>query len=107
LADVFHSIRGREAYRCRKCRHRFYGAKPTGQGAPGSHRSSHFDSRSLWRGGTQQRRRLFRKLLFFAVFAVAFAIFWMVLRFISTDRMPSEDYFPTGSASVSSTLQNC
>jgi hypothetical protein len=101
VADVFQRIRGREAYRCRKCRNRFYGALAAGADKGRARKSTHQYRGSLWgRGGFQQRRRLFRKALFFAVFAAAFALFWMFLRFISTDRMPSEDYFPTSTSSL-------
>jgi hypothetical protein len=88
--DVFQRLIGCQAYRCRKCRIRFYapgsaelavGATASGKSIPGSQLVS----------STRSRKRLIRRLLAIAVFTVMFVIFWFYLRYLTTDRVPSDN----------------
>jgi hypothetical protein len=94
VMDVFHRMCGQEAYRCRKCRHRFYGAKSAALEMAAAHQSGHSHRWSLWQASSQGRRRLLRQALFLSIFVVAFIIFWCFLRYITTERPPSEDTPP-------------
>jgi hypothetical protein len=101
FADVFRHIRGQEAYRCRKCRGRFYGVKSAEIEKTSSGRSSLSRRWSLWHGDPRQRRRLLRGAILITVLAVAFAIFWFFLTFITTERTP-----PSGEGSNSLTIRS-
>jgi type VI protein secretion system component VasF len=89
--DFFQRVRGREAFRCRKCRQRFFaspssesGSKPTAQSTH-THRPNKLMS-------TRSKKRLVRQLIVAVIFAVAFALFLFFLRYLTTDRMPTTDY---------------
>ena len=102
--DVFYRTRGQEAYRCRKCRHRFYDVRsavaknaastPSGDKTK-SRQSSRSGRSSFWRVSSRQRKRIWQRVTLLAIFAAAFLIFWFFLRYITTERIPSEGT-PTG-----------
>ena len=70
--DLFQRVRGRDVFRCRSCRLRFFVAAPVGAGAkPEGHR---------------RKQRLRRRLLVIAIFVGAFMIFWYFLRYITTEK---------------------
>lgn len=94
--DAFYRLCDREAYRCRKCRYRFYGAKLAAEEITALHRSRHSYRWSFWRS-SRERKRLLRRALFFGIFVAAFIIFWYFLRYITTERIPSDDTPPAGS----------
>ena len=79
---------GHEAFRCRKCRHRFYASDPESPGTEpqakprSSKRRKHRDP---W-----TRRRIFRRLVWIGIFAVAFLIFLFFLRFIVSEKTSSD-----------------
>ena len=52
--DVFHHLCGQEAYRCRKCRHRFYGPKSALE-TKISHRSHRSSRGPRWHGSVERR----------------------------------------------------
>jgi hypothetical protein len=83
--DVFHRVFGREAYRCRECRCRFYGLKSAAPEMAASHRGSDSRRWSLWPGSSYQRKRLRRGLELLVIFAVAFIIFWFFLRYLTRE----------------------
>jgi hypothetical protein len=88
-SDVFQRLLGCQAYRCRKCRRRFYapafsGLTPSTVGQPGSiHTSALIAS-------TRNKRRLIRRLIAIVIFTVMFVIFWFYLRYLTTDRTPPD-----------------
>ncbi len=87
--DALQRIRGRQPYRCRKCRYRFYAsllAEINGRIGPSN--STHRGA-SLTRA--RNRRRLVRRLITIAIFTVMFIIFWLYLRYITTDRLPPDN----------------
>jgi len=74
--DFFQRVRGREVFRCRSCRKRFYSSTPIGDGTNTANR---------------RKKRLRRQLLVIAIFVVAFMIFWYFLRYITAEKdAPSE-----------------
>ena len=88
--DQFQRVIGREAVRCRNCRRRFYVSRnsPLAKelaGRDGERTSASPASRA------QRRRRMAKRLIVIAVFAVAFALFWFFLRYMTTERVPSEE----------------
>jgi hypothetical protein len=89
--DMLYRICGREAYRCRECRHRFYGKMSPALEAAAYDRSSKSHRWPFWLGSSRQRRRFRRAVGYFAIFALAFLIFWFFLRFITTERGPSDE----------------
>ena len=100
MVDVFQRARGRIAYRCRRCRHRFY-ASPGSDNeiSKGAHRVSRHSKRTI---SSRGRRRLVRKIILFSVFAIAFLIFWLFLRYLtkepSPDGSPSQIVIPVSSS---------
>jgi len=88
--DFLQRIRGREGYRCRKCRFRFF-ASPSSELDPVPvHQSTH-TSRPKILISTRARKRLVKRLVVISIFAVAFIVFWFFLRYITTERMPGSD----------------
>ncbi len=84
---VLQNVRGRQAFRCRKCRHRFF-ALPSTQlagndsGQPGSK----IQPDPI--GKRRKMRRLFRRIISVAVLVVVFSLFGLFLRYISVDHVP-------------------
>ena len=102
--DVFQRMVGRQAYRCRKCRNRFYASDSfvpiigkTGRTNRARGISGHVS--------TRQRRRLVGRLIVVAIFVVMFALFLLYLRYLTTDRPQSEDSRTTWILSASSNAQ--
>jgi hypothetical protein len=88
--DVFQRVLGREALRCKACRRRFFAsnaAEPSSDKAAKSVRAR--GSGKLL--STRRKKRLARRLLVISIFAVAFAVFWFFLRYLTTERAPSQD----------------
>ena len=93
--DVFQRVLGKDAFRCRGCRTRFYASskgsnsKQVVPPAP-SKRSRRFLKASA-------RKRLARMAVTFLIFAVAFGLFWVVLRYFMAAKNPTDD---TGAVST-------
>jgi hypothetical protein len=88
--DVFQRIRGLAAFRCRKCRQRFFAsdsAEP-GQERIVQSKQSHRPKRLI---SSQTKHRLIRRLIVIAIFTVAFALFWYFLRYLTTEPRPASD----------------
>jgi hypothetical protein len=83
-SDIFQRVHGRDVFRCRSCRLRFFASTPTGDGA-----------KLL---GHRRKQRLRRRLIVVAIFVAAFMIFWFFLRYLTAEKdTPSEsgaDRFP-------------
>jgi len=88
--DFLQRIRGREAYRCRKCRFRFFALPVSELDLAAVHQSTH-SNRPKMLISTRARKRLAKRLVVMSIFAVAFIIFWYFLRYITTERMPASD----------------
>ena len=87
--DALQRIQGRTAFRCQNCHNRFFeaGIEPTGLKPKGS-------AVKLIR--TRTKKKLAKKLVVFSIFAVAFIVFWLFLRYLTTDRAPASDSMLTG-----------
>jgi len=89
-SDTFQRIRGRQPFRCRECRRRFFASKASASGTVRAVRSeSSRRPRKLI--GTQARKRLVRRLILISVFAVAFGLFLLFLRYFTSERDNSID----------------
>jgi putative flippase GtrA len=100
--DAFHHVFGREAYRCRECRIRFYGAKSAALETSASDHSSKSRQWSFGQASPSEHRRLMRRLTLFAIFALAFIIFWFFLRFLTAEHGSSDQTLRGSSYGVSS-----
>ena len=97
-SDVFHRVRGRETFRCRSCRKRFYASNSTESGAQQVDKSKHAH-RPAKLMSTRSKKRLIRRLIVITIFAVAFLLFLLFLRYLTSEKSPSQD-----SGAVSSPL---
>ena len=97
MTDKLHRAIGREAVRCRACRHRFYVSKSgTAVELPKAQSSRKRKSHKL---SSSARRRRTRKIVTASIFALAFIIFLVFLRYITADRNISNQP-PTGPVSL-------
>lgn len=88
--DGVRRVLGHEAFRCRKCRHRFYAsnsATPDSVPQPSKSRSS---KRRRHRD-PGFRARLWRRMVWITVFTVAFFVFLYFLRFIISERAAPDE----------------
>jgi preprotein translocase subunit SecG len=99
-SDVFHRVRGRETFRCRNCRKRFYASGSTESGLQQGDQSKH-THRPAKLMSTRSKKRLIRRLVVISIFALAFIVFWFFLRYLTTEKSPSQD---SGASSVSHTF---
>lgn len=86
--DAFQRARGRDAFRCRDCRSRFF-ARDSGEPANKADPKALQKSKQIRE--SRRKRRLARRMLIISIFAVAFAIFFFFLRYLTTERAPSSD----------------
>jgi len=94
--DFIQRVRGREAFRCRKCRQRFFAS--TGiEPAPKPASQSKKTSRPRKLISERSKKRLVRRLVVITIFAAAFIMFWFFLRYLTTERMPASDSGAVGS----------
>ena len=80
-ADLAQHVRGKCAYRCRGCGKRFYAEESEKTGLKDT-LSLVLNQKSKSRMSVKARRRLMRKVVVLSVFAMAFALFWICLKFI-------------------------
>ena len=80
-SDVFHSIGGRAAFRCRNCRERFF-AKQAGEPTIRASSRSGSNRRSRPHMSSTAKKRLRKRLLIIFIFALALTIFGFFLRYI-------------------------
>jgi len=85
--DWLHRALGREAYRCRKCRLRFFRLRST-QIAGHSKKTPSFSSKGEKRLDFRRRKRLIRRIITVAVFVVMFSMFGLFLIHVSVDHPP-------------------
>ncbi len=98
-SDVFQRVRGREAFRCRKCRQRFF-ASVSPESGPGRAVQSKQTRRPSKLMSIRSKNRLVRRLILILIFAVAFVIFLFFLRYLTTERIPAPDSGATSSPAV-------
>jgi predicted RNA-binding Zn-ribbon protein involved in translation (DUF1610 family) len=89
-SDVFHRVRGREAFRCRNCRQHFYASKPSESGSQQMVSSKHslLPTKIM---STRKKKRMVRRLVMISIFAVAFLLFWLFLRYLTSEKGTSQD----------------
>jgi hypothetical protein len=87
--DLLPSLLGRQAFRCRKCRHRFFAVLSTrsASNAPDRpHGKVPFGKLSTqWK-----KRRLFRGVITAAVIVVMLSLFGLFLHYIAVDHPPKD-----------------
>lgn len=89
MRDFIEKLGGRKAHRCRQCRRRFYaeikaGASEEPAPAKHSHRLRGFID-------PRKKKRLLRRLVVVSIFGVAFLVFWLFLRYLTTEHAPAPD----------------
>ncbi len=89
--DVVQRLLGRRAFRCRECRLRFYALKSEASKLEASRRWSRFHRRPTWRENHEGQSHLRRTLGLLAIFVLAFIIFLIFLRYLATERNPSDE----------------
>ncbi len=87
MTDVFCRFRGREPFRCRNCRRRFFASPSTvkSQKSAVKRVPSHRSKRHLSR---RTKKRVVRTLIMISVFVVAFILFLIFLRYLMIERQP-------------------
>ncbi len=88
--DVLHRAFGRDAYRCRKCRLRFFLPRYA-QIATHAKKKSNRSGKAAKLLDFRQRKRLTRRLIAIAVFVVMFAMFGLFLQHIMEDHPPANN----------------
>jgi hypothetical protein len=98
-SDIFQRVRGREAFRCRKCRLRFFASSSTVSVAPVTEQvvRSKRTRRPTRHTSSRTKQRLIKRLVVISIFAVAFILFLFFLRYLTTERMPASDSGTTSS----------
>ena len=86
--DAFPRTLGREPYRCRGCRKRFY-ASPFAQSAAKQGTPARGSKRSTHRMRSKTRKRIKSMLVLFGTFGLAFGLFWIFLRYFTAVKAPS------------------
>jgi len=88
--DLFQRLRGRDVFRCRGCRLRFYASVSSGSGLKAAVKSGHGHS-SLKRMSARKKQHLVKRLIVLSIFLLAFIVFWVFLRYLTTEREAQSD----------------
>ena len=94
--DVLQSLLGRQAFRCRKCRHRYF-AFPSRQFAVKNPDGTARKIQSDPIGKQRKMRRVFRRIIQVAVIVVMLSLFGFFLHYITGDHVPKSDAQDMGS----------
>jgi hypothetical protein len=89
-SDFFYRLGDRSAFRCRRCRNRFFApgdAESTPVLAPSPRRAGH--GRGIL--NSRSKKRFMSRLLVISIFGAAFLVFWFFLRYLTTERPPSSN----------------
>ncbi len=97
-SKLFQQIFGRQPFRCRKCRRRFFASDSTAS-APERAANSKDTRRPARLMTTRTKKRLVRRLIVISIFSLAFVLFLLFLGYLTTEHMSSSD-----SGSLSSPL---
>ncbi len=92
--DNFERLLGRQAYRCRKCRQRFY---YPAVGELARRNSGLAQKKGVKVRDFRRRKRVMRRIIAVAVFVVMFSLFGLFLRHISQDHPPQSNAQDMGS----------
>lgn len=87
--DAFQRVLGRDAYRCRGCRRRFYASSSNSRSKALVPPTTSKRSKRLLKASA--RKRLARLAVTVLIFAVAFGIFWVILRYFMAPKISTED----------------
>ena len=87
--DLLHRILGKEPFRCRTCHRRFYSSESAG--APSSLPSPSPRKKQAKGMHSRSRRRRKLQLIALAIFALAFIVFWLFLRYVTQEKSPAQD----------------
>lgn len=92
-SDFLQRARSREAFRCRKCRQRFFASISTESVVPVPEHAvqSKHTHRPAKLISSRAKKRLIKRLIMISIFAVAFILFLFFLRYLTTERMPASD----------------
>lgn len=90
VQDVIERVRGRDAFRCRQCRNRFF-ASDVGGAEAAKTTESKGSSRPKKLISSRFKKTFTRRLTVISIFAVAAIVFWFFLRYLTTERSPSQD----------------
>jgi hypothetical protein len=85
MMDVFSRFGGRQPFRCRSCRRRFF-ASPSAVRSQKSAVARAQSHRSKRRLSGRTKKRIVRTLIMVVIFAVAFILFLTFLRYMMTER---------------------
>jgi hypothetical protein len=88
--DAFKRAFGLEPFRCRTCGHRFFSSVAT-ESVPESPLPSKSGIRPKKLIRTRTKKLLVRQLVMISIFALALALFWLFLLYLTTDRVPPSD----------------
>ena len=77
-------------FRCRDCRMRFY-ASESAQTAPKLAEQSKPIHRHPKLISTRRKKRLIRRLIVISIFTLAFLVFWLFLRYLTSEKSPTQD----------------
>jgi transcriptional regulator NrdR family protein len=88
--DALQRLRGRQAFRCRTCRHRFFALPSTGLATNDPDRLQRKIKRDTL-SKQWKKRRLFRRVITFAVIVTMFSLFGLFLRYIAQDHPPKDN----------------
>jgi len=87
-------------FRCRNCHKRFYSS---GSAEPGARQAD--QSKQTHRHpklmNARSKKRMVRRLIVISIFILAFLVFWLFLRYLTTDRSASQDSGTVGIPSTS------
>jgi hypothetical protein len=97
-SDGLHRALGRNAYRCRKCRQRFF-LPSFKQIATHTRKQSERSRKAARRLDFRKRKRLIRRLITIAVFIVMFSLFGLFLQHLTVDHPPAQHADDSGSSS--------
>jgi hypothetical protein len=95
-SDIFQRVRGREAFRCRSCRIRFFASQSSESVLKQAIQSKHtHHPKKLMT--SRAKKRLVKRLIVISIFAVALVLFLIFLRYLT-----KEPISPPESTSISS-----
>jgi hypothetical protein len=88
--DLIHRVRGKGAFRCRKCRLRFFATASSEVAAAPASRLTH-RHRPHSSKGSKTKNRTFRRTVVVLIFVAALVIIWMFLHLLTPESPPSTD----------------
>jgi hypothetical protein len=87
LGDIFERLRGKGTFRCRRCSKRFYASEPYASGLKKAVQSIR-NQQSSHRLRSRTWKRLVRNLIMISIFALAFVLFLLCMRYVIAQASP-------------------